>query len=95
MLQIHAENKQYILLNLRLVQINLYWVLLTTRELDLGKILRLASRRYSLNKESAINMVVEVLSKMAKIGVNKVHENNTGRVIDFKFFRRHVYDASA
>jgi hypothetical protein len=63
-------------------------------ELDLGKILRLASRRYSLNKESAIDMVVEVLSKMAEVGVNKVHENNTGRVTDYRFFKKHVYDGS-
>jgi hypothetical protein len=58
-------------------------------ETDLSMILRLASKRYNLNKESAINMVVEVLSKM---GINKVHENNTGKVIDFRFFRKHVYD---
>jgi hypothetical protein len=37
-------------------------------------------------------MVVEVLSKMAEVGVNKVYENNTGKVIDFKFLRKHVYD---
>jgi hypothetical protein len=36
--------------------------------------------------------MVEVLSEMAEVGVNKVHENNTGRVIDFMFFRKHVYD---
>lgn len=61
-------------------------------ETDLSMILRLASKRYNLNKESAIDMVVEVLSKMAEVGVNKVHENNTGKVIDFKFLRKHVYD---
>jgi hypothetical protein len=43
-------------------------------ETDLSMILRLASKRYNLNKESAIDMVVEVLSKMAEVGVNKVHE---------------------
>ena len=61
-------------------------------ETNLSKILRLASKRYNLNKESAIDMVVEVLSKMAEVGVNKVYENNTGKVIDFKFLRKHVYD---
>jgi hypothetical protein len=61
-------------------------------ETDLSMILRLASKRYNLNKESAIDMVVEVLSKMAEVGVHKVHENNTGKVIDFRFFRKHVYD---
>jgi hypothetical protein len=61
-------------------------------ETDLSMILRLASKRYNLNKESAIDMVVEVLSKMAEVGVNKVNENNTGKVIDFKFLRKHVYD---
>jgi hypothetical protein len=59
-------------------------------ELDLGKILRLASRRYSLNKESAIDMV-GALSKMAEVGMNKVHENNTGKVIGYRFFKKHVY----
>lgn len=37
-------------------------------------------------------MIVEVLSKMAEVDLNKVHENNTGKVIDFMFFRKHVYD---
>jgi hypothetical protein len=64
-------------------------------ETDLSMILRLAAKRYNLNKESAIDMVVEVLSKMAEVGMNKVHENNTGRVIDYRFFKKHVYDGRA
>ena len=60
-------------------------------ELELSKILHIASKRYNLNKESAKHLV-EVLSRTAEVGIKKVYENNTGRVLDYKFLKKQVYD---
>jgi hypothetical protein len=60
-------------------------------ELELSKILHIASKRYNLNKESAKDLV-EVLSRTAEVGIKKVYENNTGRVLDYKFLKKQVYD---
>src|SRR5690242_571330 len=47
-------------------------------ELDLSKVLRIASKRYNLNKQSAIDLV-EVLCRTPEIGAKKVYENNTSK----------------
>ena len=57
--------------------------------LELSKILQIASKRLSRESTKAL---VEALSRDPEISVRKVYENNTGIVLDYKFFKKQVYD---
>jgi hypothetical protein len=58
-------------------------------ELELSKILQIASKRLSRESTKAL---VEALSRDPEISVRKIYENNTGIVLDYKFFKKQVYD---
>ena len=61
-------------------------------ELELSKVLHLASKRYNLNLQSAQKLVEVFCShRIPEVGFKKVYEHNTGRVVDYVFFKRHVY----
>jgi hypothetical protein len=59
--------------------------------LDLSKVHHVTSKRYNLNKESAKDLI-EALSKNLEIDIKQVHENNTGTVLDCRFFKKQVHD---